>query len=214
LSNPIGLLPVEYLRRLKEGGIDPSAVAAASQTGPYGEVILSVNKLIVFCLALAFITITPKIQAQQSKGLTPAPVPIQIGAAKKVFVSNGGGESFETVMDQTVFNGGPDRPYNEFYAGLNDWGRYNLVSSPSDADLVLEISWALSDTGLRLPLLGQLRLQIIDPRTHTALWSLIEYVRGAVLLGNRDKNFEQAMSTIMTPLKQVAAPPLGSPTHD
>jgi hypothetical protein len=75
---------------------------------------LSGNKLIVFCLAVAFTTITPTMYAQQSKGLTPAPVPVQIGAAKKVFVSNAGGESFETVMEQTVFNGGPDRPYNEF----------------------------------------------------------------------------------------------------
>jgi hypothetical protein len=174
---------------------------------------LSANKLIVLCLALGFTTIAPTMNAQQSKGSTPAPVPSQIGAAKKVFVSNGGGESFEAVMEQTVFNGGPDRPYNEFYAGLNEWGRYDLVSSPSDADLVLEISWVLSDTGLRLPVLGQLRLQVIDPKTHVAMWSLIEYVRGAVLLGNRDKNFDQAMSTIMTRLKQLTAQPTTSPAR-
>jgi hypothetical protein len=172
------------------------------------------NKLIVFCLALTFTTITPTMNAQQSKGVAPAPVPIQIGAAKKVFVSNAGGESFETVMEQTVFNGGPDRPYNEFYSGLNDWGHYDLVSSPSDADLVLEISWVLSDTGLKLPVLGQLRLQIIDPKTHVALWSLIEYVRGAILLGNRDKNFDQAMSTILVRFKQLAVPPATPPARN
>jgi hypothetical protein len=199
---------------LKESNTDASAVLGRSKIDLFVEVILSGNKLIVFCLALAFTTITPTIKAQQSKGLAPAPVPIQIGAAKKVFVSNAGGESFETVMEQTVFNGGPDRPYNEFYAGLNDWGRYDLVPSPSDAELVLEISWVLSDTGLRLPVLGQLRLQIIDPKTHFALWNLTEYVRGAVLLGNRDKNFDQAMSTIMTRLKQLTAPPTTSPARN
>ncbi|MFZ0296520.1 MAG: hypothetical protein WAL52_23100 [Candidatus Sulfotelmatobacter sp.] len=130
----------------------------------------------------------------------------KIASAKKAFISNGGGESFETVIDQTVFDGGPDRPYNQFYSAFKDWGRLEIVSAPSDADLVLEISWVLTDTGLRLPVLGQLRLVIIDPRTHVTLWNLTEYVRGAILLGNRDKNFDQAMTTILNRMKLLAVP--------
>jgi hypothetical protein len=153
------------------------------------------------------------LNAQQSKAPAPAPIPQQIGAAQKVFISNGGGESFESVIEQTVFNGGPDRPYNEFYAAVQSWGRYDLVSSPGDADVVLEISWALTDTGLKLPVLGQLRLQVIDPKTHVTLWSIIEYVRGAILLGNRDKNFDQSMATIVSRLKKLAAPPSPSASN-
>jgi hypothetical protein len=137
----------------------------------------------------------------------PAPVPAQIASAQKIFISNAGGESFETVIDQTVFDGGPDRPYNQFYAAIKTWGRYQIVSSPSDADLVLEISWVLTDTGLRLPVLGQLRLSIIDPKTHVTLWNLTEYVRGAILLSNRDKNFDQAMNTVVGRLKMLTLPP-------
>jgi hypothetical protein len=172
---------------------------------------LSSMKLVVFYMALAVLASAPALNAQQAKLPAPGPVPAQIGAAQKIFVSNAGGESFEAVIDQTVFSGGPDRPYNEFYAGLNGWGRYDLVSSPVDADLVLEISWALTDTGLKLPVLGQLRLQVIDPKTHVTLWSFIEYVRGAILLGNRDKNFDQAMNTIVSRLKQLAGPSAPSP---
>jgi len=139
-------------------------------------------------------------------------VPAQIGAAQKVFISNAGGESLETVIDETVFNGGPDRPYNEFYAAMKSWGRCELVSSPADADLILEISWALSDTGLRLPVLGQLRLVVIDPKTHVTLWNFTEYVRGAILLGNRDKNFDQAMNTVVGRLKSLMLP--SAPTAD
>jgi hypothetical protein len=139
-------------------------------------------------------------------------VPAQIGAAQKVFISNAGGESLETVIDETVFNGGPDRPYNEFYAAMKSWGRCELVSSPADADLVLEISWVLSDTGLRLPVLGQLRLVVIDPKTHVTLWNFTEYVRGAILLGNRDKNFDQAMNTVVGRLKSLMLP--SAPTAD
>ncbi|HWW18785.1 MAG TPA: hypothetical protein VNY81_09205 [Candidatus Saccharimonadales bacterium] len=111
------------------------------------------------------------------------------------------------AIDQTVFNGGPDRPYNQFYTAMKGWGRYELLPSPTDADLVLEISWALTDTGLKLPVLGQLRLVVVDPKTHVTLWNLTEYVRGAILLGNRNKNFDQTMNTIVNRMKELASRP-------
>jgi hypothetical protein len=165
--------------------------------------MLRAIKLPAFCLTVAILGVFPGLNAQQAKGPAPAPVPAQISAAQKVFISNAGGESLETVIDETVFNGGPDRPYNQFYAAMKSWGRCELVSSPADADLVLEISWVLTDTGLRLPVLGQLRLVVIDPKTHVTLWNLTEYVRGAILLGNRDKNFDQAMNTVLGRLKTL-----------
>jgi hypothetical protein len=169
-------------------------------------------KPLAFCLSITILGLVQVSNARQAKGSAPAPIPAQIAVAQKVFVSNAGGESLETVIDQTVFNGGPDRPYNEFYEAMKTWGRFDLVSSPADADLVLEISWALSDTGLRLPVLGQLRLVVIDPKTHVTLWNFTEYVRGAVLLSNRDKNFDQAMNTVVARLKGLTAPP--APTAD
>jgi hypothetical protein len=168
-------------------------------------------KLQAIFVVLAILCVAPLWSAQRSKEAAPAPVPPQIGAAQKVFISNAGGESFEAAIDQTVFNGGPDRSYNQFYAAMNGWGRYDLVTSPSDADLVLEISWVLSDTGLKLPVLGQLRLVVVDPKTHITLWNFAEYVRGAILLGNRDKNFDQAMNT-MTRLKNLVNATSGAAT--
>jgi len=169
-------------------------------------------KPLAFYFTVAILGLVQISSAQQPKGPAPAPVPAQIGAAQKVFISNAGGESLETVIDEIVFNGGPDRPYNEFYAAMKSWGRCELVSSPADADLILEISWALTDTGLRLPVLGLLRLVVIDPKTHVTLWNLTEYVRGAILLGNRDKNFDQAMNTVVGRLKSLMLP--SAPTAD
>lgn len=160
-----------------------------------------------FCGALVFLALPVAISAQKSKALAPAPIPGQVAAAHTIFVANAGGNSFEAVVDQTVFSGGPDRPYNQFYAAVHDSGRYQLVSSPANADLVFEIGWVLSDTGLKLPVLGELRLTLIDPKTHVTLWRLSEYVRGAILQGNRDKNFDQAMSTILSRLKQLTGTP-------
>jgi hypothetical protein len=159
---------------------------------------------------VTIVGLVPALTGQQSKSPAPAaaPVPPQITAAQKVFVSNAGGESFENVIESLPFNGGPDRPYNEFYGTMKNWGRYELVPSPEGADLVLEISWVLTDTGLKLPVLGQLRLVVIDPTTRVTLWSFTEFVRGALLLGNRDKNFDVGMTTIMKRLKAV----VGSPT--
>jgi len=158
-----------------------------------------------FYLAVAMVGLTSIVTAQQSKSPAPAPIPPQITAAQKVFISNAGGESFENVIDSLPFNGGPDRPYNQFYASMKNWARYELVPSPADADLVFEVSWVLTDTGLKLPVLGQLRLVVIDPKTHITLWNFTEFVRGAMLLGNRDKNFDQGMTTIVNRLKTVAS---------
>jgi hypothetical protein len=173
---------------------------------------LKAFKLSAFGFIFAMLGLLQLLSAQQSKGPAPAPVPPQIAAAQKVFISNAGGATLETIIDETIFHGGPDRPYNQFYAAMKSWGRYELVSSPAEADLVLEISWALTDNGLRLPVLGQMRLVVIDPKTHITLWNITEYVQGALLLGNRDKNFDEAMNTVVARLKALTAPP--PPTAD
>jgi len=172
----------------------------------HGDAALNAIKLRILCLTAAILACACVLSAQQSKGAAPAPVPGQIAAAQTVFIANAGGASLDTVIDQTVFDGGPDRPYNDFYAAMKGWGRYQIVPSPASADLVFEISWVLSDTGLKLPVLGQLRLLIIDPKTHVMLWNITEYVRGALLLGNRDKNFVSAMNTVVSRMKLLATP--------
>lgn len=55
---------------------------------------------------------------------------------------------------------------------------------------------------------------MIDPKTHITLWSFVEYVRGAILLGNRDKNFDQAMNSIVSRLKLFAGPPASSASRN
>jgi len=165
-------------------------------------------KFPVFGVMVGILALAPILGAEQFKAPATAPVPPQIAAARSVFIANGGGESLDTVIDQTVFNGGPDRPYNEFYAAMKGWEHYQIADSPAAADLVFEISWNLSDTGLKLPVLGQLRLLVIDPKTNVTLWTLTEYVRGALLLGNRDKNFDYAMTSIVNRMKALEGPAL------
>jgi hypothetical protein len=66
----------------------------------------------------------------------PPAISAQIINAKKVFVSNLGEDAVATAN----LPGGADACYNTFYASLEQWGHYQLVSSPKDADLIFEIS--------------------------------------------------------------------------
>ena len=109
----------------------------------------------------------PLLSAEKPKdAVPPAPVPSPIAAAKKVFISNAPGGNLPASF------GGTDRTYNEFYAAVKGWGHYELVAAPSDADLILEISFTstlsgvggTSTSGCISSNYTELRLVILDPK--------------------------------------------------
>jgi hypothetical protein len=147
-----------------------------------------------------------------------APIPAQIVAAKKVFISYSGAE--ERWYEDQVFTGGLDRTYNEFYAAMKTWGRYEFVNSPADADLIFEIGLTApaiagaaseGDTLARKPYDPQFRLMIRDPKTNTLLWAFTEHVQWAILQGNRDRNFEATLNKIIGDLQALASGPAPAP---
>ena len=140
----------------------------------------------------------------------PGPIPTQIATAKKVFVANAGGD--ERSFEDPIFNGGSDRSYNQFYAAMKKAGKYELVGSPAEADLIFEIQFLLptaspaATRGERLATIGfdpQFRLVIRDPKTNAVLWGFTEHVQWAILQGNRDKNFDQAAARIAADLQDL-----------
>ncbi len=151
----------------------------------------------VFCLVFMIALLAaPLLPAGEQKDPAPAPVPAQIQAAKKVFISNAGGEL------KDWFTGGPNRHYDEFYAAMKDWGHYQLVAAPADADLIFEIH----ATGLYLSEreeIPKFELAIYDPRTHVVLWALAERLDLAIRKGHRDANFDRAMDKLMQRVKQL-----------
>src|SRR5260370_40063734 len=89
---------------------------------------------------------------------------------------------------------------------------------PADAELVLEISIATGILGESVSdghgtavssrtLDPHLRLAIRDLKTHILLWTFIGHVQKALLQGNRDKNFDQAMAALVNDLRNVAGQP-------
>ena len=147
----------------------------------------------------------------QSQPETPAaPIPSQIAAAKKIFVSNLG-EASPYTNNIASYAGGPNRAYNQFYDAMKTWGQYELVSAPADADLVFEI--AFQYTGFPANTGRELRLLIVDPKTNIPLWGFAEYVEPAGAAKNREKNLNLAMTALVNDVKKVATPSAAQPVQ-
>jgi len=150
------------------------------------------------------------LAAQPDKVTPAAPIPPQLLAAKRVFIGNAGGDE---RRDAVIFNGGPERAYDEFYAAVKTAGRYEIVGSPAEADLLFEIGFLapiVSGTGAKtsplsvMPYDPQIHLAIRDPKTNALLWAFTEHVQWAILQGNRDRNFEQSLARIVSDLEELS----------
>jgi len=142
----------------------------------------------------------------QNREIKPAPIPVQILEAKKVFISNLGDE-IDPVGD--LFGGGPNRYYNQFYAAIKNLKTYELVSAPGDADLVLGIKTIPMHVFFaeQMPRLAAFKLTISDPKTNTVLWTLLEPIRGAIRIANRANNLNQAFEKLVDDLQKLATTP-------
>jgi hypothetical protein len=151
------------------------------------------------------------LHAQQPADPPIAPVPAQILSGKRVFISNasGLGEAPPGVADLT---------YNEFYAAIKTWGRYEIEAAPVDADLVFEIRLT-SEVGTTTVTGGtggsgkdfEFRLVVLDPKTRTVLWAFTEYVPQAGNHTASRKKFDDAMTSIVNDVKKLAGqPPISS----
>ena len=140
-------------------------------------------------------------KGQQTIPPALAPIPPQLLNAKTVFISNAGADS---GLFPHPFSGDPDRAYNEFYADVVSWGRYQLVATPDQSDLVFELrlnapngpSNADKSKGASDPL-PMLRLVIYDRATHYVLWALTESIAPANLQKTHDHNFDEAVSDLV-----------------
>ena len=164
-------------------------------------------RLAVVSVAIAMVL--PLVPVSQVQAQAPsAPIPSQILTAKKVFISNAG-----VGLDPKLWSGGPAQPYNELYAAIKISGQYQLVATPAEADLVLQISFAdpLTDVGgtkdsgsisLNTP---QLKLVLLDPKTNIALWTLNEKTSTAHMQKGRDQALAESIDALVKDLKALTA---------
>ncbi|MFZ0636917.1 MAG: hypothetical protein WA755_05215 [Candidatus Acidiferrales bacterium] len=165
----------------------------------------------VLC-AMALLSSPPlRAQQQPKDAAPPAPMPASITNAKKAFISNAPGGILPTSL------GGPDRPYNEFYAAMKTWGHYELVSDPVNADLVFEISYddslsgvgGTGSSGCSSASNENLRLVIVDPKSRTPLWWFSDSFAiksGFMRKTTLDSNFLHSVAALVDDVKKLVGP--------
>jgi hypothetical protein len=169
-------------------------------TGPEG----------IFDRAVAALVADVKEQAGEGPGKTPVlsntaplpPVPPWIGMAQSVFIQNV--SPYDAAADR--YSGGKAEISDAVSSALRKWGRYKMVADKADADLVLQISFAVetSCTGFDDP---QLTLRVLDARTGILLWTFPDHVSTALLSKNGQKNFISEIGNLISQLRGVADTP-------
>jgi hypothetical protein len=169
----------------------------------------------LFVCAIFIFAVLAKAQTPPAAAPPPpaslAPVPPALLNAKTIFISNAGADS---GLFPHPFSGDPDRPYNEFYAAMAGWGRYQLVSDPSEADIVLELQLIAPPgptsgnkiNGASDPV-PMFRLVIYDRKTHYVLWTITESITVAFFQKTHDNNFNSALNAITVDLKRLTSAP-------
>jgi hypothetical protein len=159
--------------------------------------------------------------AERPQGVV-APVPALLTAGRKVFLSNGGAEA---GLFPHPFTGTQDRGYGRLYTALGGTPRFELVGSPADADLVMELRLAAPSGSLggdkkkgTEDALPAFTLTIYDRATHYVLWTISQTIDQANLQKTHDKNFDDALDLLVKQLLMVAngsaTPPPLNPRYE
>ncbi len=157
----------------------------------------------ILILSLVLLLIPVVLSAKQRKDVPPAPLPEAILNAKKIFLANGGGSNLA---------------YDAFYAKMKDWGRFQIVGSPDEADVIMELAYKVDDHGTRVwsttntynnttqvhsaQLVDpQVILTVFDGKNKQLLWSTTDHRRLARREGNREKETINSAERIADLLK-------------
>lgn len=151
----------------------------------------------------------PRVEAAQAEAAAQAPVPSQIAAAHTVFLTNAGADA-NFPVDET-------QAFNDVYAALQSWSRYQFVTSPTQADLIFQ----LHDTAPITNVTGgrggvysisspAFQLTILDAKTNVALWTVTSPVNVAGRKKARAQWYSLAVTNLVSRVKVVAGQPLSS----
>jgi hypothetical protein len=163
------------------------------------------GRLALSYAVLAALLSIPLLAADKpNETVPPAPIPSQILNAKNVFISNAGGNLHTLPAYIMSHTASPNGLYDQFYAAIKSWGKYELVSTPAEADLVLEISLYARDYSGD----PQFELKVLDPKTRVILWAFVETVpAGSGREASRQKAWDAALDKLVNDFKTLALQP-------
>lgn len=153
---------------------------------------------------------TPAARAQETKtsAIPTAPLPEQLATATSVFISYGGADGYGTMVLKRA--GNSSFIYNQFYAAMKTWGRFQLAASPAHADLILELRFdvPLVDCGKTATYAGQVQLSILDGKTHFVLWTINEPVEIALRIATWERNINEGVTNAVGDMQRLVAQPV------
>jgi hypothetical protein len=135
-----------------------------------------------------------------------APVPSPLLQAKRAFISY---EIGDVTAFPSDYSGGPERAYAEFYSQMKDWGRYQLVSDPKDADIIFAVRF-VDPPNIARP---QIRVGIMDSTARVSLWGFVEEVDFAFFKKHRDAAFTASVKQLLNDVKALIAPAAAPPAQ-
>jgi hypothetical protein len=166
----------------------------------------------VVAVALLLVNISgfPK-NKKGSPSVPPAPLPKQIVTAQTVFLSKGQGSD-------PYLKGGAEYAFDLFYSDMKNWGKYRLVDSPAEADLIFELSYSSQRVGTRVwsttnvyngttqvhstpEMDPRVTFTVYDPKTCFSLWSAAGERDTARRRTNRQKNLTKTVHEIVGDFK-------------
>jgi hypothetical protein len=158
-------------------------------------------------LMLCLFALAPMLPARTRRDVPAAPLPAVVVNAQKIFLSNGGGS---------------DLAYDAFYAEMKKWGKYQIVGSPEEADLIVELAYRVENMGThvwsatntytnttqvysRQLVDPKLILTIYDAKSKNSLWSTVDHRRLARLEKNREKETINSAERLVEELRTRAS---------
>jgi len=158
-----------------------------------------VLRVTALLLLLAITGVCAASAHSQNAGEIPAaPLPAQLFSAKTIFISN-------TTGREATYPGISELTYNEFYAAMKTWGRYQIVAAPADAELVFEIRYATAlgpTNGGNSGQYAEFELTIFDTKTHVVLWAVSETIIPIKNKSNKE-SLEQALANVVSDVKKL-----------
>ena len=139
----------------------------------------------------------------------------RLAAAKTAFVKNAGGSSI---------------PFNSISSSMDGWGRFVIVNSPEQADIILEVSSPGNGSGVTVSSKtdtstrtgqpesststtrdlssGPIRLTVIDGKSKSVLWTGSEQPKFAMRKKSQEDNLVEAAEKLFTKFHDRVEPNL------
>ena len=150
---------------------------------------------------------------EQKPAATPISPSARLAAAKTAFLKNGGGSEI---------------PYNVIESGMEGWGRFTLVDSPQEADVIIEVQAPEEESGATVSSstdagghssttssrdlnVAVIRLTVYDAKTHLPLWGASERPKGGFKEKTRNDNLVKAAERLVSAFRDRLEPPPAEP---